>query len=258
MGRIICITARKDGAGKTTTAINLSAAFSIAEKKTLLVDCDPIGHAATGLGVDETLITNSLYQGMTGKVPITKLIINKGPGYPNLIPGKLDLYRFPLGTGNNKESVLRNLLAEVKEQYDYIVIDTPQTPVILMINAFVAAELLLVTIPCEYLSLAGFGYLFDTFQMVKKGYGLKNDIAGILITKMNKQEKSSRLIAEELRNRFKNIIFDTSIPTCGKLRSSPAYGKPVFMTDIKSAGARSYLKLACEIMNKWENIPLKQ
>lgn len=256
MGRIICITARKDGAGKTTTAINLSAAFSIAEKKTLLVDCDPIGHASTGLGVDETLINNSLYQGMAGKVPVTNLIINKGPGYPNLIPGKFDLYKFPVGAVNNKEFVLRNLLAEVKDRYEYIVIDTPQTPVILMINAFVAAELLLVTIPCEYLSLAGFGYLFDTFKMVKKGFCLKNDIAGILITKMNEQEESSRMIAEELRNRFKSIIFDTSIPTCGKLRSSPAYGKPVFMTDIKSAGARSYLKLACEIMNKWQNITI--
>lgn len=252
MCRIICITARKDGAGKTTTAINLSAAFEIAEKKTLLVDCDPIGHATTGLGVDGMQIKGSLYEGMVGKIQAAKLIIKKGPGFPDLIPGALDLYRYSTENGKNKESVLRDLLEEVKDQYDYIVIDTPQTPVILMINAFIAADLLFVTIPCEYLSIAGIGYHFDTFQMIKKGFGLNNDLDHILLTKMDTQEITCRLIAKELRERFKKKVFETAIPICSQLKNSPAYGKPVFLTEINSKGARSYLKLACEIIEKYQ------
>ncbi|MGB5158690.1 ParA family protein [Desulfobacterium sp. N47] len=252
MGRIICITAGKDGAGKTTTAMNLSAAFAIAEKKSLLVDCDPIAHATTALGVKGMQIKDSLFQGMTGKIEVDKLIIKKGPGFPDLIPGGSDLFRFPTGTVNNKEFILRNLLAEVKDQYDYIVIDAPQTPVILMINSFIAAESLFVTIPCEFLSLAGVGYLFGTFQMIKKGFGLYNNIDRIILTKTDTRDKASVLIAKELRRRFKNKIFETAIPICAELKDSPAYGKPVFLTDIKSAGARSYLKLACEIMGQYQ------
>ncbi len=251
MGHIICVTAGKDGAGKTTTAINLSAAFAIAEKKVLLVDCDPISHSTVGLGIDGTHINGSLYQAMTGKIPIDRLIIKKGTGFPDLIPAGLDLYRFPSGTGKKKEFVLCDLLAELRDRYDYIVIDTPQMPVILMINAFVAAESLIVTIPCEYLSLYGAGYLFDTFQIIKKGFSLKTDIAGILLTKMDIREKASMLIAQELRRRFENMVFETAIPLSSELSNSAAYGKPVFLTDVRSAGAKSYLKLASEIIGKW-------
>lgn len=252
MGHIICIVSQKGGVGKTTTAINLSAAFAVAERNALLVDCDPQGNATTGMGIDKTRLKKSLYHAMTGKVMVKELITESELEFLKILPSRIDLLRADeeLRSKPYKEMILRNLLRDLKETYDYIIIDSPPSLSLLTVNALTAADLLIIPLQCEFYALEGLGYLLKTFQVLKKRFNPDIKIAGILLTMFETGEIISQQIAKAARYHFKDMVFKTVIPRNVHLRESSSHGKPLILKNIMSNGSQSYLKLAREFMER--------
>ena len=201
MGHIVCITSQKGGVGKTTTAINLSAAFALAEKDSLLIDCDPLGHATSGLGFDKTRIKKSLYDALAGQATIGEIIVGSGLRCLKLLPAKISLCRaeFELTTAKFKEYVLRDLLVGIKSEYDYIVIDCPPSLNFLTINAMIASDLLLIPLQCEFYALEGLDYQLEIIKVIKEGFIPEIRIAGILLTMHEEGEPLSSQIAKNVR-----------------------------------------------------------
>jgi len=254
MAHIVCIANHKGGVGKTTTAVNLSTALAIAEKKSLLVDCDPQGHATVGMGIDKNKLNQTIYHVITGKAVNEKPIIASDLEHLQMLPAHEELYRAETELKHHpgKESQLRRFLKTLRADYDYIVIDSPPTLSLLSLNAFTAADSLLIPLQCEFYALEALGLLLKTAQELKKDLNPGIRISGILLTMFNDNEEISLQIRHEARRRFKKRVFKTAIPRCSHLRDSAAYGKPLLLKDIQSAGARSYLKLAMELMQREE------
>lgn len=252
MGHIICIASQKGGVGKTTTAINLSAAFAVAEKDALLVDCDPQGNATTGMGINKTRLKGSLYHAMTKKVIVKNLITESDLECLNILPANFELFRADeeLMSKPYKEKILGNLLRDLKEMYDYIIIDSPPSFNLLTINALTAADLLLIPLQCEFYALEGLCNLLKIFQSLKKRFNPDIKIAGILLTMFDRGEKISQQIAKEARYHFKDMVFKTVIPRNMHLRESSSHGKPLLLKNIMSDGSQSYLKLDREFMGR--------
>ena len=253
MGLIICVANQKGGVGKTTTAIHLSAAFAAAERESLLVDCDPLGCATTGMGIDKAKIEHSLYGALTGESAVEDLILDSDLKYLKTLPAHVDLHRAEaeLMPNHGKERILRGLLGELKESYDYIIIDSPPSLSPLTINAMTAADLLLIPLQCEFYALEGLGYLLGTFQQLKRRYSPEARVAGVLLTMFDEREAVARRIAAEVRNHLRDKVFSTVIPRSDHLRASPIHGRPLMLDRIMSSGAQSYLRLASEFMDRW-------
>jgi chromosome partitioning protein len=253
MGHIVCITSQKGGVGKTTTAINLATAFAMAEKGSLLVDCDPLGHATTGLGFDKARIKKSLYDGLVGQATAEELIIRSEPGCLKLLPSKIELCRVEakLMPDKDKKYLLRDLLIELKDEYDYIVIDSPPSLNILTINAINASDLLLIPLQCEFYALEGLCYQLKIIKALRESLNPDIRIAGILLTMFDEDEKISSQIVKDVRVHFKDMVFKTVIPRNTILRNSPCYGETPVFHNIMSVGAQSYLELAKEFMGRW-------
>lgn len=254
MGQIICITSQKGGVGKTTTAVNLSTAFAIAEKNSLLIDCDPQGHATSGVGIDKTKLTATVYHVMTGKALLEESIIGTDLEHLKTLPARSDLLRaeIELLSKPDKENILRNLLNDIKDNFDYIIIDSPPSLSLLTVNAISAADSLLIPLQCEFYAFEGIGHLLKTVNILKKHFNPGVKISGILLTMFEKGEKISRQIGNTARNQFKNKVFKTVIPRSIHLRESAIYGKPLLLKEISSRGAQSYLQLAKELMQRKE------
>ena len=251
MARIICIANQKGGVGKTTTAINLSAALAASEKRTLLVDCDPQANATSGLGIDRSKIEKTLYHGMLGRAGATNLILDSEISTLKVIPSGVELIGFEVEMISNpdREMALKKLVNGLDHAFDYIFLDCPPSLSLLTVNALTAADSLLIPLQAEYYALEGLGQLLSTVKRIKRSLNPDLTIAGILLTMFDKRTNLAYQVAEEAEKYFKNLVFKTMVPRNIRLSEAPSFGKPILLYDATSAGAQSYFELAKEILN---------
>jgi chromosome partitioning protein len=250
VAKIIAISNQKGGVGKTTTAINLAASLAANDLRVLLIDCDPQGNATTGLGVEKGSETLTLYNALLLGVPLADVLVKTqcegldlAPADKNLVAANIDLVDVP-----ERESQLSNILAPIRDRYQYILVDCPPALDLLTLNALVAADSVLVPIQCEFFALEGISQLIDTVDKVREGFSRPLRLEGILLTMYDDRTNLARQVAEDLREFFSNEVFKTVIPRSIRLAEAPSYGKPILMYDPRSRGAESYIKLAKEIL----------
>ncbi len=253
VSHIICIANQKGGVGKTTTAVNLGAALAVAERKTLLVDCDPQGNATTGVGIDKANLPKNLYHGLIEGHAVEELVVDTDLTHLKVLPASIDLIgaEVELISQPNRETFLRDLLRPLGEEYAYILLDCPPSLNLLTVNALTAAHALLIPLQCEFYALEGLSQLLQTFKKIKRNLNPRLVIEGVVLTMFDGRNNLSHQVAEEARKHFGRIVFETRIPRNVRLGEAPSFGKPIVLYDITSRGAQSYLALAKEIMNGW-------
>jgi len=251
MGKIIAIANQKGGVGKTTTAINLSACLGVAEQKTLLIDLDPQANATSGLGFNPGKIEKSVYDVLTEEKSFKDVIIETTIPYLFIAPANLDLVGVEIELVDvvGRELILRNSFNDLKNSYDYIIIDSPPSLGILTINALTACDSVLIPIQCEYYALEGLTQLQKTIKLVKDRLNNSLYMEGYLLTMYDHRLNLARQVAKEVRRYFKEKVFDTVIHRNVRLGEAPSFGKPVILYDAVSTGAYNYMKLAKEILN---------
>lgn len=250
MGKVICIANQKGGVGKTTTAINLAASLAVAEKKTLLIDIDPQGNATSGLGIRREEKIPNIYHALIDQVPIRDLFKNTEIDFLKLIPSNIDLIgaEIELVSFEDREIRLKRAIQEIREEFDFIVIDCPPSLGLITVNSLTAADTVLIALQCEYYPMEGLSQLLRTIDLIKNNLNPALKIEGILLTMFDRRNNISHQVAEEVRRHFEDLVFNTVIPRNVRLSESPSFGKPIILYDAGSRGAESYLELAKEVM----------
>lgn len=251
MGKIISIANQKGGVGKSTTAINLSAALAEQKKKVLTVDFDPQGNASSGLGVDKNEVENTIYDVLAETALIEDAIIHLNK-YHDIIPSNINLAgaEIELATEENKESLLKEKILPLKDTYDYIIIDCPPSLGILSLNALTASDSMLVPIQCEYYALEGLAQVLYTVELLQSGLNPDLMLEGIVFTMYDTRNNLSEQVVENVKENINSYIFKTFIPRTVRLAEAPSYGMPINIYDKRSVGTKRYRKLAKELIRK--------
>jgi chromosome partitioning protein len=252
MGKIISIANQKGGVGKTTTAVNLSASLAVLEYKVLLVDADPQANATSGLGVDPEHLESSAYECFLGQAGIEDCIVETDTPNLYLLPTRIDLVGAELELVNEKkrEYYVAKALEPVKDKYDFIIIDCSPSLGLITVNALTASDSVIIPIQSEYFALEGLGKLLNTVRIVQTHLNPNLSIEGLLITMYDARLRLARQVVEDVRQHFKQMVFDTLIYRNTKLAEAPSYGKSIIMHDASCSGAINYLNLANEILKR--------
>lgn len=252
MTQIISIANQKGGVGKTTTAINLSAALAKIGKRVLLVDCDSQANATTGMGIDKPSLSVSLYQGLIGEVSLDDIVHPTVLPKLTMIPANIDLIGFEIEmvSAAGREKKLKDLLSQADSRLDYIIIDCPPALSLLTLNAFTASHSVLIPLQSEFYALEGLGQLLDTIKRVKSSFNPALKIKGILFTMYDKRTNLSQHVVADAKKYFKDMVFKTKIPRNVKLGEAPSYGLPVILYDKLSQGSKSYMAFARELQRR--------
>jgi chromosome partitioning protein len=252
MGKIIAIANQKGGVGKTTTTVNLAASLGVLEKKVLLIDADPQANATSGLGIDVEAVEIGTYQLLEHTKTAKETIIPTDSPNLDLIPSHIDLVaiEIELVDKDEREYMMKKAITDLKNDYDYILIDCAPSLGLLTLNALTAADSVIIPIQCEYFALEGLGKLLNTIKSVQKIHNPDLDIEGLLLTMFDSRLRLSNQVVEEVRKHFSEMVFDTIIQRNVRLSEAPSYGESIIKYDASSKGAINYLNMANELLKK--------
>ncbi len=255
MGKIISLANQKGGVGKTTTTINLAASLAVMEKKVLIVDADPQANASSGLGLDIKKLKSSIYECLIDNIDVRTAICDTELENLKIIPSHIDLVGAEIEMLNlpDREKILKNVLEQVKDDFDYIFIDCSPSLGLITLNALTAADSVIIPVQCEYYALEGISKLLNTIKIVKSKLNADLEIEGFLLTMYDSRTRLNNQVMEEVKKHFKDMVFETTIYRNVKLSEAPSFGQSVILYDAESKGAQNYMQLAKELIENNAN-----
>lgn len=252
MAKVISIANQKGGVGKTTTSVNLAAALGINNKNTLLIDIDPQGNSTSGVGIDKRTLKYTAYDILVDGIKVRDVIKNTEFKCLDILPASINLAAAELEIAEvkHREALLKNAIAPVRGEYDYIIIDCPPSLGLITTNALCVSDTILVPIQCEYYALEGLSQLMNTVRRVKRQYNEHIELEGVLLTMYDGRLNLTQQVVEEVKKYFPRKVFSTVIPRGVRLSEAPSFGQPVMYYDKSSKGSIAYMNLANEIIGK--------
>jgi len=256
MGKVISIANQKGGVGKTTSAINLAASLAAIEHSTLLIDIDPQSNSTSGLGIEASTVSNSIYEIMVGGVEMSQAVRETELDYLDLIPSHINLVgaEIEMVERSERERILLKAVKEIRKDYDFVIIDCPPSLGLLTINALTCSDSVLIPVQCEYFALEGLGQLLNTIKIVRQHLNPDLEIEGVLLTMYDTRTRLSNQVAEEVKRYFDDRVFSSVITRNVRLAEAPSFGKPAILYDATSTGAKNYLALARELIQRNKNL----
>jgi chromosome partitioning protein len=252
MSKVIAITNQKGGVGKTTTAINLAASLAVLEKKVLVIDADPQGNATSGVGFDVRNVKTSIYECLVDGADAKNVVLHSDVENLDLIPSNIDLVgaEIEMLSLPNREKVMKKVIEEIKQDYDFTLIDCSPSLGLITVNSLTAADSIIIPVQCEYFALEGLGKLLNTVKIIQNRLNPELAIEGFLLTMYDSRLRLSNQVVDEVKKHFQQMVFDTVIQRNVTLGEAPSFGKPVVMYDAASTGAKNYLNMAKELLQK--------